>query len=571
MKAVETFFRAPEDDPAGPTHEDNIILQELGYKQELYRGFSYLMNFAFTFSAVSVLAGISVLFSIGLQTGGPVVMVWGWVIGATMTLVVASCMAEICSRYPQAGSVYYWSNQLAGEKWGPFASWICGWFNLIGNAAGDASYAMGFGQVVTAVSVLVAGCANEVSSASVASSVAASSVAASGSGSGSGDACGLTNEQTVGVAISGIFAMACLNIIRIDKLGIYNIFAAFWMMGSSLIIVIVALSLAPTHQTGAFVFSHYNNDTGIASNGYVCLIGLLTALFSFSGYEAGAHMAEETVDARKSAPKGIIHSVIAGIFSGLIYIICLLFAMQNLEGSANSATGNATIQILWDAAGHKAGLAMSAFLVITTFLAGLSSVTVTSRIAFAMVRDDAIPFAKYLKPVNKYTKEPIRMVAVTFTFSVALICTQLGSPTAFAAVTSITTIGYQISYMIPILLRCTVARKTFVKGPFHLGAFSIPMGLAASLWLLFTSILFVLPSTEPVTSETMNYACVMVGGILILVLFWWVLSAHKWFKPKRAKEGDAKLDSTESGTSSSKPIEINGLGESDYTTSRAVI
>jgi amino acid transporter len=59
--------------------------------------------------------------------------------------------------------------------------------------------------------------------------------------------------------------------------------------------------------------------------GYICLIGLLMSLFSFCGYEAGAHMAEETRDARKAAPKGIIHSVIAGIVIGFVYLICLLF------------------------------------------------------------------------------------------------------------------------------------------------------------------------------------------------------------------------------------------------------
>jgi len=515
----------------GPTHEDNKILEELGYKQELYRGFNYIMNFSFTFSAVSVLAGISVLFTTGLTTGGPVVMVWGWVVGASMTLVVALCMAEICSTYPQAGSVYYWSNQLAGEKWGPLASWVCGWFNLIGNAAGDASYAMGFGSAVAALSVLVAGCAAEVSSSGSAS------ISGSGSGSGSGESCGLTNNQAVGVAICGIFTQAALNLIRIDKLGIYNVFSAFWMMGSSLIIVIMALALAPVRNTGAFVFTTWNNDTGIDSKAYVCFIGLLTALFSFSGYEAGAHMAEETQDARTSAPKGIVTSVIAGIIAGFIYIVCLLFAMQNLEGSAGSATGNAVIQIFYDSSGYKAGLAMSCFLVITVYLAGISSVTVTSRIAFAMVRDEAIPFAKYLRPVNKYTKEPIRMVCVTFVFSVALICTQLGSSTAFDAVTSITTIGYQISYAIPIILRCTIGRKSFQRGPFHLHMLSVPMGLVAFTWLLLTSILFLFPVTNPVSASTMNYACVMVGGILVLVMFWWVLDAHKWFKPKRANLG----------------------------------
>jgi len=327
--------------------------------------------------------------------------------------------------------------------------------------------------------------------------------------------------------------MALLNVIRIDKLGIYNVFAAFFMMISSFVMVVTSLSLAPSLNTGAFVFGQANNDTGFANFGYVCLIGLLTSLFSFSGYEAGAHMAEETKDARKAAPKGIVHSVLAGVVSGFVYIVCLLFSMQNLENAEGSITNNATVQIFFDACGYTGGVALSSLLVIILFLAGVSSVTVTSRIAFAMVRDGAIPFSEFLRPVNKYTKEPIRMICVTYIFSCALILTQLGSSTAFAAVTSITTIGFQISYMVPILLRITIAREAFVKGPVNLGIFSIPLGILAVIWLTATSCFFIFPSVYPITVQDMNYACVMVGAIVILAGMWWVVSAHSWFRPRR--------------------------------------
>lgn len=124
--------------------EDDQVLAKLGYKQELYRGFTGFMNFSFCFTAVSVISSISILFSYGLTIGGPVVMVWGWVIGSFFSILVGLSMAEICSAYPSAGSVYHWAGMLANQKWCPFASYICGWFNFIGNAAGDAAFAFGF-------------------------------------------------------------------------------------------------------------------------------------------------------------------------------------------------------------------------------------------------------------------------------------------------------------------------------------------------------------------------------------------------------------------------------------------
>ena len=125
--------------------DDDKILEKMGYKAELYRGFNAFMNFSFCFTAVAVVSGCSLLFSFGLQTGGPVVMVWGWVVGSIFSTIVGMSMAEICSSYPSAGSVYHWAGMLASPKWAPFSSYICGWFNFIGNGASDAGFAFGFG------------------------------------------------------------------------------------------------------------------------------------------------------------------------------------------------------------------------------------------------------------------------------------------------------------------------------------------------------------------------------------------------------------------------------------------
>lgn len=114
------------------------------------RGFNGFMNFSFCFTAVSVISGCSLLFQFGLTTGGPVVMVWGWVVGSIFSIIVGYAMAEICSAYPSAGSVYHWAGMLANKEWAPFSSYFCGWFNFIGNAAGDASFAFGFAQVFAA-------------------------------------------------------------------------------------------------------------------------------------------------------------------------------------------------------------------------------------------------------------------------------------------------------------------------------------------------------------------------------------------------------------------------------------
>ena len=134
--------------------EDDKMLAKLGYKAELHRGFNWFMNFSFCFTAVAIISSITLLFGYGLTTGGPAVMVWGWIIGSVFSNIIGLSMAEICSSYPSAGSVYHWAGMMAGERWAPLLSYFTGWFNFVGNAAGDASFAFAFAQMVAATVTL---------------------------------------------------------------------------------------------------------------------------------------------------------------------------------------------------------------------------------------------------------------------------------------------------------------------------------------------------------------------------------------------------------------------------------
>lgn len=115
--------------------KDEGRLAELGYKQELNREWSMIHNFGVSFSIISVITGITTLFEYGLTTGGPGAMTVGWICVCFFTMFVALGMAEIVSAIPSAGGPYFWAAILAKKKWAPFASWVTGWFNLLGQVA----------------------------------------------------------------------------------------------------------------------------------------------------------------------------------------------------------------------------------------------------------------------------------------------------------------------------------------------------------------------------------------------------------------------------------------------------
>src|SRR5271166_567028 len=128
--------------------EDERRLHELGYAQELRRRMGGFSNFAVSFTIISVLSGCLTLYFFGMSTGGPVVIVWGWIIVGLATTIVGLGMAEIASAYPTAGGLYYWSAKLSKNNPGAW-SWFTGWFNLLGQVAVTAGIDFGFATFFT--------------------------------------------------------------------------------------------------------------------------------------------------------------------------------------------------------------------------------------------------------------------------------------------------------------------------------------------------------------------------------------------------------------------------------------
>jgi amino acid transporter len=240
---------------------DDLLLKKMGYKPSLFRGLGAMMNFAFGFTEVAVLASICLTFSVGLALGGPTVLFWGFMANFAFTMVIAHSMAEICSAYPSAGSVYHWAGQLASPDHAPLWSYICGWLNFLGNGAGDASFANGWAQFFSAGIVASGGTA-------------------------------LSNSQIVGVSIAILFIWSILNCLRIDSVGWLNNCAAVIQASSIFILFFSMLLLTPSLSSRTYVFTQFINNSNQDdyasppsrfSDSYVVAAGLTSALFSFAG------------------------------------------------------------------------------------------------------------------------------------------------------------------------------------------------------------------------------------------------------------------------------------------------
>jgi amino acid transporter len=233
---------------------------------ELRRGLSAFANFALTLTAVGVLPSICTGWAPAMATGGPAVILAAWFVVGTFTTLTGVAMAELNAAYPSAGSVYYWAARLAPRRHAALAAYACGVLNLVGNAAGNAAFALGFANFVSKA-VQLRGWVDGVGPPPQAEP--------------------LSQGGVVAVAIAVSVCWAALNALRIDQLGLVQNLAALWQVGATVVIVAVVLG-APQRDPDVprdWVWSARYSGTGLEDgnqySSYVALLGLLNALFAF--------------------------------------------------------------------------------------------------------------------------------------------------------------------------------------------------------------------------------------------------------------------------------------------------
>src|ERR1700751_2962062 len=106
---------------------DSSELAGFGYKQELDRSLGSFSSFAAGFSYISILTGVTALFSFGYLNAGPGGW-WTWPVVVTGQILVALCFMELAAQYPIAGSVYQWSKKLSTG----YTAWMTGWIYIVG-------------------------------------------------------------------------------------------------------------------------------------------------------------------------------------------------------------------------------------------------------------------------------------------------------------------------------------------------------------------------------------------------------------------------------------------------------
>jgi amino acid transporter len=516
----------------GHEHDkDTRMLHALGYAQELSRRMSGFSNFAISFTIISILSGTLTLYYQGLNYGGFVEEAYGWPIVSVFVIIVGLGMAEIASKYPTAGGLYYWSSKMGGPGWG----WFTGWFNLIGQIAITAGIV--YGSAIFADSLL--------------------QLLWSGTFKG-------TAHEVIYVYAAILLVLLLLNIFSVRLVAFLNDVSVWWHVLGVLIIVAFLIFKPDHHQSFGTVFSKTINNSGFSHGWlwYVLLLGLLQAQYTYTGYDASAHMSEETVNASRSAARGVIMSIVVSAVFGYILALGVTFAIQDLHATTGSGTF-AVKQVFLDALGPTTAKVMLFITVGAQLFCGMSSITSASRMMYAFSRDRAVPGHQLWRKLNGERVPYLAAAAITVLAFLCAFPAYFGTngAVAYAAVTSIATIGLYIAYAIPIYLRLRLG-DSWEPGEWNLGRHYKWIGVTACLWVVFIAILFMapisplgIPWNDGFTWLSVNYAPIAVLGTLALVGGWWLVSARNWFKgpivqgtPEELARIEAQFGSGAAGT-----------------------
>jgi amino acid transporter len=506
----------------GALTADEKRLAELGYKQELKRGWSGFSNFAISFSIISVLAGCFTTYGQAFKNGGPIAISIMWPLISVLILMVAFSMSELASAMPTAGGIYYWASKLGGAGWG----WFTGWFNLIGLVAVVASV----DYVCATFLMNLLGLYDVHFIFNFAKAAAA------------------TNVHYSAHVNFALFALlltihGLVNVFSSHLVSIFNGISVWWhLIGVAVIVVILAF--VPSHHASlSYVFGHRANESGFSNHMYwfyVLPLGFLLTMYTITGYDASAHVSEETHGAAEQAPKGVWRSVFYSAVVGWIVLLAITFAIQKSKEPELLKAGFPSLAIFTSALSSAAAKAVVLISTVGQVFCGMACVTSASRMTFAFSRDGAVPGHNLWRRLGK-NRTPTW--AVLFVCLFALIVTipayfpnHLGTPVAFLAVTSISVIGLYIAYTIPVFLRWRMGSQ-FQAGPWTLGNKYKWMNPIAFSWVAICVVIFCLPFAPAGVFfkhgfewSAVNYAPIVTIGVMLAVTIWFTVSAKRTFK-----------------------------------------
>ncbi|KAI0886336.1 amino acid transporter [Annulohypoxylon maeteangense] len=503
----------------GPsTSHDDFALARLGKRPVLKRNFGFLAILGFSCTVLITWEGSLIGFISGLQNGGPSGIIYGFLVVWVGTLSVFGTLSELVSMAPTSGGQYHWVSMLAPPSSRKFFGYITGWLEVTGWQSLVASGGYVTGTMIQGIILLTY----------------------------PGYADHMQNWHGTLLFWGIVLLSYGINTAVGSLLAKFEgIFLVIHLLG--FFAVILPLALLSQHSDSASVFDTFLNPGGWQTQGLSFCIGVLGNVFAFLGGDAAIHMSEEIRNAAVVIPRSLLTGLLVNGTLGFGMLIATLYCMGDIDQALAENPHYPFMSIFKAATGSTAGAAvMSAIVVVMAFSATTGSLASTSRVYFAFARDRGLPGWRTLKKVSPRTSIPIYSVITTAVIAVILSLVNIGDSTAFNGVISISTAGLFGSYLIAASLllyrRVTggiriandddvltnTVGSSLTWGPWRLhGIFGVVNNIFSCIYLVFIFFFSFWPPALEVTPQTMNYAVLVFGTVIMFSMLYYAVWARK--------------------------------------------
>ena len=380
---------------------DRAII-EAGYEPQLMRRLGFFASFAIPFSLISITSGIFANFGFVLGKAGPFGF-WTWPLVSLGHIAVALVFAEMAGRIPLTGSVYNWNSRLIS----PAAGFLTGWLAL-GN------YTIGAAAVTTAMlPVLGVILGHRIHGPAGSCLVAAFLIVQMMINLYGVRLTSHTNLVAVLAEIISMVVLSCLIIFAVIHKGHFNY------------ALLATIPREPKPYWTSFLMAS--------------LLGAWTLI----GFETSADVSEETINARRVAPKGIVSSILVSVIIGFAFIVVMTLAIPDLATISKAPYPLAAIASYY--LGDTVTNIFLAFSLVAMFSCSLVGLTAGSRVLYAMARDGRFVAPSIFSRVSRhhvpqYPLLLITAVCVIFAFLSDSITALTGAATVCAAIYYLVTV-----------------------------------------------------------------------------------------------------------------------------------
>ncbi|KAL4791104.1 amino acid/polyamine transporter I [Aspergillus venezuelensis] len=508
MADSKTKMPAMQAKEASDMNADELRLAQMGHTQELKRHFSILSLIGLASTTTISWTGLGLSIVTEINAGGPSAIIYGFILVTMMQSFLGASLAEFVSSYPTEGGMYHWIAAIAPKRLSAFLSFVTGWMTVAGWIFTTASTNLIFAQIVQALYSLY-----------------------------HPDLEIKTWQTFIIYQILNILT-ACIVLFGNRIIPALNKFSLFYLQFGWFIVLVTVVACAPTHQSKEFVFRTWINNTGWNNNVICFITGLVNPLYSLGGLDGITHITEEMPNPSRNAPLAIAITLMIAFTTGLTYLIALMFSVQDFAALSDTPTGLPLTELfhqVTQSVGGAFGLTFILFIALGPCVT--SSQLSSSRVLWAFARDGAMPFSDTWATVNKRFGIPFNAQLLVAAVNAALGCIYLGSSTAFNSMLGAAVTINNVAYLIPISTNMLTGRRNMHRGIFFMSNWGWLVNGVTVGWLLFAIVFFSFPYNMPVTVQGMNYTCVVVGGIPILILSWWFIGGGKYRERiARAKE-----------------------------------